>query len=240
VKPKRTELSNFLSKKLRKSAFKKRSLRSTSEMHERVAATEQEVEEAINALTDEDLVNLLRSAEFRMWTLGRASKGKTGPDLLQEAFLSTLAGSNGGRGRRWYKDVSFKVHLLGAMRSIASHLREQFDEQEVHLESQFPSRVNGNKEPLLLDNIASTARPADVSMESKQKLNMILEQFRNDRDACRVLEGWRVGMKGPEIIEQSGMSEKQFGAAVKRIRNHPLLLKLRSNKPQRGRRQGEN
>jgi hypothetical protein len=44
--------------------------------------------------------------------------------------------SNNGRGRTWKKNVDLVTHLTGAMRSISSHWKRDFEEQEVELESE--------------------------------------------------------------------------------------------------------
>src|SRR2546425_7246381 len=52
-----------------------------------------EVDRAIEALTSSELLRLQQFAAFRVQGLGRATRGRTGEDLLAEALLGTLIGT---------------------------------------------------------------------------------------------------------------------------------------------------
>src|SRR5579859_7530739 len=75
-------------------------------------ATRQEIDEAINSLSAEDLVRLKRFAEWRVRGIGRGSSERGADELLQDAVMATLAGCEGNRrGRRWNMRVDFVKHL---------------------------------------------------------------------------------------------------------------------------------
>jgi hypothetical protein len=195
-------------------------------MDEFTAATRKEVVQAIDSLTIADLLNLRWAARFRVRSLGRAAKGRTDEDLLMEALASSLAGTEGrGDGRRWSKNISFRLHLTGAMRSIASHWKEQFNEQEPFLESEL-SNVGKEEGFSELDTVASEAPGGDRCLMAREEVSLILRLFRNDLGASSVLKGWLKDLKSLEIMQESGLSSREYEAAVKRIRSHPILLAL--------------
>jgi len=199
-------------------------------MDEFTAATRKEVVQAIDSLTIADLLNLRWAAKFRVRSLGRAAKGRTDEDLLMEALASSLAGTEGrGDGRRWSKNISFRLHLTGAMRSIASHWKEQFNEQEPFLASEL-SNMGEDEGFSELDTVASEAPGGDRCLIAREEVSLILRLFQNDLGASSVLKGWLKDLKSLEIMQESGLSSREYEAAVKRIRSHPILLALISGR----------
>jgi len=200
-------------------------------MDERAVASRREVVQAIDSLTSADLLKLQWAAKFRVRSLGRATKGRTHEDLLMEAVASTLAGTEDrGNGRRWSRNVSFRLHLMGAMRSIASHWKEQFKEQEPLLESELANGGNDSEGFSKLDTVASEDPGGDRCLIAREEVSLILRQFRNDLGASSVLKGWLKDLRSFEIMQESGLSRQEYEAAVKRIRSHPLLLALASGR----------
>ncbi|MGA2647412.1 MAG: hypothetical protein ABSF15_22110 [Candidatus Sulfotelmatobacter sp.] len=118
-------------------------------------ATRDEVYRAIQALTLGERLKLKKFAAWRVRGLGRASCGRTWEDLLSEAYLSKLEGTaDNGSGRRWRKNVDLVTLFCGAMRSISSHWKRDFVEEEAALESELATRTEeGWNSPL--ENVAS-------------------------------------------------------------------------------------
>ena len=176
-----------------------------------------EVDRAIEELTTADLQKLQWSANFRIRGLGRAASGRTGSDLLGEALRSTLEGTRrSGEGRRWNKDVDFVTHLTGAMRSIASSWKRQFD--DIYLESEvLVCDIEGHKTSPF-EHVPSNEPTPDrrvIEMENEMR---IIGLFANDSHATCVVRGFLQGLKKSEIMQKYGLIEKQYTAAVKRIR----------------------
>jgi hypothetical protein len=97
---------------------------------ERMVATKNEIDRAIEMLTPAQWQQLKNFAAWRVRGLGRAGLGRTGDDLFQEAWVSTLTGAEGtGEGRRWNKSgVDFFGYLRGAMRGISWGWKQKFNE----------------------------------------------------------------------------------------------------------------
>jgi len=177
-----------------------------------------EVERAIEALTPSDLLRLQRSADYRVQSLGRAARGRTGEDLLSEAQLRTLTGAGATReGRHWNKHVDFVWHLTGAMRSISSCWKRQFKDMEPYLISEIPIHDAEGQEHSPLDNVASGDAAADQLLIEKDEEDRVLTMFKDDTEATQVIQGWLDGLTKDEIMSKYGLGEKQYAAVVKRI-----------------------
>lgn len=183
---------------------------------EKPYATREEVEHALTGLTKPQAVRLKRFAQYRMRTLGRAAEGRSGEDLLSEAFMATLLGaSEGVQGRRWNKEVDIVKHLVEAMRSISSHWREASKGEE-YLESELVSVDDGGQVHSPFENLQDGYPDALRQATAKEELARVLAMFKEDNDAIIVLEGWRDGWKR-EDFATVGMSPSDYDAAVKRI-----------------------
>jgi hypothetical protein len=142
--------------------------------------------------------------------------GRDHEDLLGEAVADTLDPAK----RRWNKDVSFVRHLIGAMRSISSHWREQFDPDEPRLESEVV-RVGEDGELLSpLDLVGSEAPAVDRILEAKQQLESIEKAVADDKIVYDILGGLRAEMSPSEIREALGLSVVEYETAMKRFRRH--------------------
>jgi CheY-like chemotaxis protein len=178
-----------------------------------------EVDRAMEALTPSELLRLQRFADYRIQGLGRAARGRTGEDLLNEAQLRTLIGAGATRdGRHWNKHVDFVWHLTGAMRSISSCWKRQFKEQEPCLISETLIHDAEGQEHSPLDNKASGHASADQLLIEKDEEDRVRAMFKGDPNATQVLQGLLDGFKKNEIMSKYGLCEKQYADAVKRIR----------------------
>jgi hypothetical protein len=180
------------------------------------AASPVEVRAAVEALSEADHVRLENYARYRIRGLGRMAGGRGHEDLLGEAVVDTLDPAK----RRWNKDISFVRHLIGAMRSISSHWREQFDPDEPRLESEVV-RVGEDGEPLSpLDLVGSEAPAAGRILEAKQQLEAIEKAVVDDKIVSDILGGLRAEMSPSEIREALGLSVAEYETAMKRFRRH--------------------
>ena len=193
------------------------------------AATQDEIIQAIEALTAEDTERLEQVAKNRITLIGRrAANLRTEKDLFQEAMERILEGQ-----RRWCpRSVKFVPFLVGVIWSIASewagHRKRNVDtpeyaitetqiakeDEEGNLLSPFAKLAAGNP------NIEDQWVDAEVEAERKALTDAIEEHFEQDENASYVLMGWQEGMDGPTIQNEFGFSEKTYRAIVRRIKRH--------------------
>ena len=178
------------------------------------AATPDEVRAALDALGEADLVRLEKFARYRIRGLGRKAEGRDHDDLLGEAIRDTLDPEK----RRWNKDVSFVRHLVGAMRSISSHWREQFDENEPLLESELLQTTDEGEVLSPLDVVGSGAPGAERILAAKEELERIEKAVADDKVVSDILGGLRAEMLAGEIREVLGLSVIEYETAMKRFR----------------------
>jgi hypothetical protein len=183
-------------------------------------ATREDVERAVESLSPADWTRLENFAKYKIRGLGRKAANRDHEDLSREAITSTWIGAGDpNEGRRWRnKGVTFFAHILGAMRSIASHWKEAADEDEAYLDSELTVETEDGEMLSPVENAPSAAAGPERTLAAKEQLGVIYRLFQNDDDAALVLEGIREGWGGAEIMEQLGLPKNLYEAALKRIR----------------------
>lgn len=184
------------------------------------AASPEEIEIAISALTDNQLQRLRAFARWRVEGLERASLGRSGEDLLQEAIKSICIGANSAtEGRRWNKDaVDFFGFLIGVIKSISSHWREQFDDDEAWLEADVTHKnPDGGEQNPMLDatSLANDGRRATWAKHYVEHIERIISERPL---AALILEGMKDRMTGPEIKEALNLSQNDYETEMRWIR----------------------
>ena len=176
-------------------------------------ATQGEIEEAIQALTPAQLVRLEKIAWFRHRALGRRGAGRNAGDLFSDAIIAVLEGR-----RKWVKDnCDFMTFLQGAMRSLASHIRDgkatdAFDEIA-------PNPENDDNAEDFPEQIPSQA-PVDPErpLLERDLDGQVRERFKNDAVVLLVYEAFLEKMKPADIRSCLGITENEYHAAAKRLR----------------------
>jgi len=178
-----------------------------------------EVDRAIKGLTSSELLQLQLFAKFRIRGLGRAARGRDWEDLLEEALYRTLIGAEDTQnGRHWNRRVSFVQHLKGAILSIASVWKRQFKEESTYLMSELLFHDAEGQDYSLIDNVASSSSPADQRLIEKNEEDRVLGLFNDDSEALQLLRGLMDGLRKTEIMSRYGLEEKEYAAALRRIR----------------------
>ena len=184
-------------------------------------ATHEEIEEAIQALTQTQLVHLESFAWFSHRALGSRGAGRNEGDLLSDAIIATLEGR-----RKWIKvHCDFLTFLKGVMRSMTSHIRDgratdafdeiapkpasERDDAEDSLE-QIPTQAPVDPERQLL------VRDLDKQMRDLDK--QIRERFANDIVVLLVYDAFLDKMNPVDIRSCLGITENEYNAAAKRLR----------------------
>jgi hypothetical protein len=181
-----------------------------------VAATREEIITAIEALTAAQLVRLENIAWFRHHSLGSRGAGRQPRDLLSDAVIACLEGR-----RKWVKSsCELPTFLAGVLRSLASHIRagkpvDAFDDLA-------PSPTNDDKGGQ--EYVEQLADPGSVDPEgqliAQEICARVRDQFKEDPLVLLVLNGFLEKMKPSDIRSTTGMSEKEFNAAAKRLRRY--------------------
>ena len=168
---------------------------------------QQRVWEAALSLPAARLLRLKRYAKWRIRGIPGRTLGREEQDLIEEALIATAEGR-----RVWKEGVDFFQHLQGAIRSISTSWREKAVEEYLESELTHPGDVTTP-----LERPAMSADP-ERTLEAKEKLEQVRNLFANDATASQVIELLGLEYTGKEIQSQLGISEREFGAAAKRIR----------------------
>ncbi|MGA2450253.1 MAG: hypothetical protein ABTD50_16385 [Polyangiaceae bacterium] len=167
-----------------------------------------DIDAAIRSLSDADGIRLQRAASFRARGLAALGLGISPADLLQDAISRTIAGD-----RKWKKGITFVKHLLGTMRSIANHAKDELKGGTV-VPSTSDDHTGG------LDGVILRARTghAELVVAADEQLASIMRRFGNDDEVGLVLEELATGMSGPEIQKDLGLTQTQYETIMTRLR----------------------
>jgi hypothetical protein len=155
------------------------------------------IETAIERLGDADWYRLRQVARILAWKV----HGMDGEELLFEALERTLDDR-----RRWNRaSVEFVGHLIGVMRSIASHEASRRGLDTVGLTSSMDLIAPENPEN---------------SLSAEEQIRRLRAHFgeRDDVGALQVLDAMELGCDGATIRAQLDLSQTQLETIVRRIR----------------------
>jgi hypothetical protein len=161
------------------------------------------IESAIEGLGDPDWYRLRQVARILAWKVASMD----GEELLFEALERTL-----DERRRWNPSaVDFVGHLIGVMRSIASHEAERRGMNTVGLTSS-------------MDLVAPEDLESTVSAE--QQIRRLRAHFgeQDDSAALQVLDAMELGCDGGTIRAQLDLTQTQLETIVRRIRRSALRV----------------
>lgn len=199
-------------------------------MPDGTGANRDQIHRAMEALTPGELLKLKQFSAWRMRALGRAACGRTWEDLLNEARLAILKGAaNDGTGRRWKGSIDLVTQLSGAMRSISSHWKRDFDEREPELESEISIANQGGSPTSPLDRAVSHAPSQERDLVARQQWNLIVARCRDNRTASQVLEGLSQGMTSSEIMDVYTLTRWEYQQATGAIRRRARKLDYSGN-----------
>jgi hypothetical protein len=155
------------------------------------------IEQTIRELRPTEWYRLRRAAQILAWKV----MGMDGEALLFEALERTL-----DRRRRWnHTAVDFVGHLIGVMRSVASH---EATRQGLDLVAMTSS----------MDLIGST--DPENALSAVEQIHRLRTHFgeQDDSLALEVLDAMELGCDGPTIQAQLGLDQTRLESVVRRIR----------------------
>lgn len=182
-------------------------------------ATTAEVEAAVGRLSEADFIRLDRFAKLRVRGLRALGLGLDADDLIQVALLKTLEGT-----RKWKRSVSFVQHLIGVIRSEASHAP---DELKGHRPVESPRNFQDLNEPCA--TLASTSATPEQAASARETLTTVADPFVNDHEASLLIEALGEEMTGPEIREAFGWSQNNLETVTRRLRR--AVVRKERSKP---------
>lgn len=176
------------------------------------AATREEIDAAIAALTETELVRLQRFALARISRIGVAADGRDYRELLSESYRRVLG------GRSWNKNVAFVDHLFGTIRSVSSHWAEEFKRELDAGRKLISGDRDTRTDPATARTAASRTPDAERTVIARDLLDHVKQLFAGDRLACDIIGGWEAELDGPAIREIVDEEQNVFDAKVRAIR----------------------
>jgi hypothetical protein len=186
-------------------------------------ASLEDIRQAFQSLTEADMVKLDAYANNRIRRIGLSASGRDAHHLLTEAMNSLL---ETGR-RHWYPDkVDLPGFLIGAMWSISSNWARKGARGEVEISDTDLIRFSdAGEESRSSRKLARSQNPSPEEQllqsecqTEEQLVEEIENLFKDHLLASLIIDGWKAGMKGPEIIEALNIDEKQYRTTVRFIR----------------------
>lgn len=170
-----------------------------------------EVRAAIGALTDAELLRL-RKVDARY---------RGGTDYEPEALLKSALCQAFLRERKCPRDVTFVRFIAGAIRSTASHRREELARQ-VPFDASFPVTVGGKVDSRSLAERlpAPTDDPETLLMEQEETdaVDVMMAFFDGDEEAQLVVLALADGLKGADLCAAVEMPSNRVHYVIRRIR----------------------
>lgn len=189
-----------------------------AEANDADCASEAEVRSAIQALGKQKL-RLLQWGRTLIGIYGRFAEYQQPEDLYMEAITRTLEEHR----RKWRPGkCTFVDHLMGTMKSIASHWPEKYgkDIRNVPLRGSDLSRSeleDGNfADPV--ENVASDTPSPEQEAAAREILDRVERAFENDEDTFNVLILMAQGKTESQIAAELNLPPKVVHAAIARIR----------------------
>jgi hypothetical protein len=184
-------------------------------------ATVEELSEAIEKLLPEEWAKLHVYAENRARVMAFYGATVDGRDLVQWAIHELLEGR-----RTWNpKKVAFVGVLMGAMKSIASnHKAKSIASGYSVADSQISSGDEGDYRTFVELHPDSRLNPEQqmVAAEGEGGVTRFVADlyafFGEDLEALLVMDCWKEGLSGSDIIQTLEIDRKQYETIVRRIR----------------------
>lgn len=186
-------------------------------------ATPDDVCQAYEGLSDLELYKLHKAALIHL----SGSEYSDPNEIINEAIIRTLKAANGGKGRRWPKNVPFIAYLMQVIRGLASDSRESEDQSKTDwLEAMVPA--DATTEDVLghldhhhsdaLTNIIEVEMNIERQARAKADADRIEAHFSQDPQVTWIILGRKEDLSPAEILEMGEMNPTQYDTAMRRFR----------------------
>lgn len=187
------------------------------------ATTIEEVRQAFESLTNDELYRLLKLA--RIFLVG--TEYVDPQELLNETIVRTLRAANGEKGRHWPKSVPFMAFLVQTMQGLANDsLNSSYIKQTREMESLATEALTaeealgafGHTHPDVVALAIEVGEQVDKQDRARTDAARIDAYFSGDDEVGWLVMGHKDGLKAMEIRELSDMSQTQYETARRRFR----------------------
>lgn len=127
-------------------------------------------------------------------------------DLLQDVFDKVLR-----EKRNWPKNVNIYVFFRNTMKSIISNEKKK-EKKEISLHS---TNENGDE---LINTFSDKKIDIEQDIILDEEIKIILSLFKDDVIAKDLVEGRIENLKRSELLELTGLNEKEYDTKWKKIR----------------------
>lgn len=177
-------------------------------------ATLDQIEHAIEALSDADWMKLRKLASRRLW----GTRLGDPDDLINETIGRLLRDK-----RHWPTGLLFIPWMDGAMKSVANGLRTLDSAKREVLAVDLLGEEESGRDPMeIFAADCETPLEAMLSEEARQEANAARAKldalFKDDQDVGWILMGIDEGLRGEEIQKIGGMEKTQYETARRRLR----------------------
>jgi len=165
-----------------------------------------EVEDALNAFTEEDWERFRRVARYQLYRLVHLDP----MDLLMDTVERFLDGR-----RNWPKGELFEAVFYNAIRSVADEYRTDDASKPYVTMADLPSGPDG--EPANLDNFGTQQLSPEKALEAQQEIDHAFAEFKDDEDVQAVIVGRMLGSSAEEVQAEFAITPDEYHAARKRL-----------------------
>lgn len=176
----------------------------------------QEFKDAFNGLDEAEHARLVQAVAL----FARIARMEP-IELLQEAVTRVLEGR-----RRWFRDLSLAVFLVGAARSVASGEKRYRERGEVRS----PVSVYGGDGNVEYHGEEESGSPEDETIAKEQASIIEAEMealFADDVAAWTIYSGYLDGLKGEELRREVDLGPIEFATKRRLVRRRLNIYCLR-------------
>jgi hypothetical protein len=175
----------------------------------------------IRSLTDDDVLKLLMAA--RLYVKQRRLYGQVPPEeLLSEAVTRTLDGR-----RQWRKSIATLVyHLDRTMESISGHIVADAISEDAFVAELATDEID----PRTAQPRRVQAPDAESRLIAREEIEAVQALFADAPDALAFLQLKALGHSQSEIMKISGMDQRRYETARKKVERDVARYVLRSQK----------
>ena len=186
-------------------------------------ATPEDVRQAIDALSKEELYRIRKAAVYCL--LG--TEYQEPQEIINEAIVRTMKAASGEKGRHWPKSVPFIAYMIRTIQGLANDSQESSVQtrtdymEAMATETASAEDVLGRFEHHHIDVLTQALELEETSERqdrAKEIVSKIDAYFAGGSEVTWVIMGHKDDLSAAEIRELSGMTQTQYETARKRFR----------------------